>query len=120
MFKNVKQVEVDGKQVQFYLLPAFEGMTIAMKLLKTVAPQLGSVEADGTDLEVVSAMMSQLDEDVVVDIIKKLTKGMAIDGQEVKVDDYFRANYGEMLKILAVIFKENFSSFFTVNLSEIL
>ena len=120
MFKNVKQVEINGKQVQFYLLPAFEGMTIAMKLLKTVAPQLSKVDGEGSDVEVVSAMMSELDEDVVVSIIKKITNGMAIDGQEIKFDDYFQANYGEMVKVIAVIFKENFSSFFTVNLSEIL
>ena len=120
MFKNVKQVTIEEKQVQFYLLPAFEGMSIAMKLLKTVAPQMGSIGSDQTDLEVISSMLANLDEEFVVELIKKLTNGMSIDGKEVKVDDYFMANYGEMIKILTVIFKENFSSFFTVNLSEIL
>ena len=37
---------------------------------------------------------------------------LQIDGNEVDIEEYFAANYGELIEILEFSLKENFSSFF--------
>jgi hypothetical protein len=120
LFKNVITKEVQGKQLQFRLLPATEGLGMAMKLLRIVAPVLEDVEDEEADVAIVSNIIANIGDADVLQMVKRLLQDISIDGEEVKFDEYFVANYGEMIEILSVIFKENFSTFFTVNLSNLL
>lgn len=115
--KRVKKETIEGKEVQIHLLPASEGIVLASKLGATVLPSLGSLQenSDGeiSILEVAAIVIANIEQLDVLDTIKKLLKGLTVNGQGVSFDDYFMANYGELVKILTFSLKENFSSFFS-------
>lgn len=115
--KRVKKETIEGKEVQIHLLPASEGIILASKLGATVLPSLGSLQetSDGeiSILEVAAIVIANIEQLDVLDTIKKLLKGLTVNGQGVTFDDYFMANYGELVKILTFSLKENFSSFFS-------
>lgn len=116
MFKNVKQATVNGKAVQFYMLPATKGFTTAMKLMKVMS---NATEDSGIN-EMLTAVIDSLGDAEIMVIIADLMREMTIEGNQIDFDEYFMGNYGELVQILAVVLKENFGSFFTVDLSEIL
>ncbi|QUF70051.1 phage tail assembly chaperone [Vibrio fluvialis] len=121
-FARIAQTTLkSGKKVQIYKLPASKGITIGMKLGKTFLPSIGQFldgSSTGAGIHYESLALSlvqELDNFEILPIISELLKEMAIDGQEVNLDDYFMANYGELLEILVFALKENFSSFFAAS-----
>jgi len=116
-----------GKNVRIVLLPAItKGIPVARRLLNIIAPTVGGT-LDGlkhddfihgapktfSDLSLV--VCQQLEKAEVGNLIFTLLENMEVDGKTVNLDDYFMANYGEMIEILEVALKENFESFFTGN-----
>ena len=115
----------NGKKVKVKLLPAIsEGIPVARRLLNIVAPAVGGA-LDGmrhddvlhgvpkTFTELSLVLCSQLDKAEIANIIVTLLDQLEVDNKDVDLDDYFTANYGEMVEILEFSLKENFQSFFT-------
>lgn len=119
LFKNVRETTVNGKKVHIYLLPATRGLVMAKKLSQLVLPTIsGFAEASnpesGISLATVSTLLVEsLDDLDIEDIVIQLLSNLVVEGQEVTFDDYFMANYGELVEILQFALEQNFSSFFT-------
>ena len=112
---SFKTKEINSKTFQISLLPAGEGIQMAQKLSLLVVPLLEG--ADGEELEldfmkVATNLSSSLGDNDLLLIIKRLLKGLAVDGKEASFDDYFRGNYGELIQAVAFALQENFGSFF--------
>lgn len=116
----------NGKKVRIKILPAMsEGIPIARRLFSIIAPAVGGTfdgikEEDSygtprTFTELALTLCQQLDKSEVVQIIVTLLNNLEVDGKVVDLDEYFAANYGEMIEILEFSLKENFSTFFTGN-----
>ena len=58
-------------------------------------------------------LCSQLDDAKVIETVTVLLDGIEVDGEAINVDEYFAANYGEMVEVLELSIRENFESFFT-------
>lgn len=114
-----------GKTIKLNLLPAIStGIPVARRLFNIVAPIVGGTldgikhddfihGAPKTFSELALTLCNQLGEADVSSLIFTLLEGMEVDGKKVDLDEYFSANYDEMIEILEVALKENFSSFFT-------
>jgi len=113
-----------GKKFTVKILRTMAGITVARKLNKIILPLIGG-GADGlkhddyihgapqsfTNLALL--LCEQLDKAQIEDLIIVLLEDLSIDGKDVNIDDYFAANYGELVEILEFSLKENFGSFFT-------
>lgn len=115
--KKIRKTTIQGKSVQIYLLPALEGILMARELAEIVIPTVGSfyqgfAEENLNFENLAMVLMSELDKIDVAQIITRLLKDMAVNESSVDFDDYFMANYGELVEILIFAIKENFSSFF--------
>lgn len=100
------------------------GIKIAKKLNKVILPLLGGT-IDGLKHDdyihgapksfsnLALLLCEQIDEAQVEDLIVVLLDGLTINNDEVDIDDYFAANYGELVEILEFSLRENFKSFFT-------
>lgn len=117
MFKlKVEQTEINGKTFQIELLPAGEGIAIAHKLSTVVLP-LVSIEGDDNQIKLdfgklATSLATNLGDKDLLNVIKRVLKGLCVDGRGVDFDDYFQANYGELLKVITFAFEKNFGSFF--------
>lgn len=122
-FLRTKTLE-NKKKAQIKILNTFAGIAVARKLLKVIAPALGGA-ADGLRHDDVIhgapksfttlalTLCDQIDKAQVEDLIVVLLEDLSIDGKDVDVDEYFAANYGELIEILEFALRENFSTFFT-------
>jgi len=121
-FTHTQKLET-GEKVGVKILRTKDGMRIALKLLDIIAPTVGGAvdgfrhddELHGAptsfrDLSLV--LCSQIDKLDILNLIDILLEDLTIDGNDVNVDDYFAANYGQLIEILEVSLKANFSSFF--------
>jgi len=121
-FKDEAGEDVD---VTLYLLRAFRGLFLARQLGKVLLPVLGSFMAPTEEDEdpsvdfsrVAETLVESIDSIDVESLVKELLDGITIDGIEVDLDEYFMANYGLLLEIVAFSLQENFQSFFTSSLS---
>ncbi len=99
-------------QIQIFVLPAREGLRMATKLLTLFAPMLsggeGEQEVDFSQIAKVLASSDQVD---LIEITDRLLKGLSVNGQGIDLDEYFAANYGILLQIMAFALMENFGSF---------
>ena len=116
MFKSVSQSNIFGKEYQIHLLPAGEGFAMATKLSKYAAPALE--DGDLSIINLTAVILSQIDDKDVMEIVKRLMRNVMVDGQEVNFDEYYMANYGELVAALGYIMKENFQSFFSPDVLE--
>lgn len=117
----------NGKKVRIRILPAIgEGLAVARRLLNIIAPAVGGTldgirhddmlhGAPRTFTEMALTVCKQLEQAEVGSLVYTLLKEMEVDGKEIDLDDYFGANYGEMVEVLEFSLRENFSSFFTGN-----
>lgn len=114
--ENVVKTEIKGVSYQLYLLPAEEGIVMAQKLGQLVIPLLdgdssdGEIELDFSKLA--KNITSSISDKDFLAIIKRLLKESTADGKEINFNNYFRANYGTLIKLIAFALKENFGSFF--------
>ena len=116
MFKlKVETTEIKGKEFQIELLPAGEGIAVAHRLSTVILPLVSFDTEGGIDLDfgkLASSLTTSLGDKELLQVIKKLLKNLCVDGKGVDFDDYFQANYGELIKILTFAFEKNFGSFF--------
>lgn len=127
MLPKYSDTTVNGKNVRIKLLPALTvGIPTARRLLNIIAPAVGGT-LDGlrhddfihgvpktfSDMSLV--VCQQLENAEIHQIIFTLLENMEVDNKVVNLDEYFMANYGEMIEILEFALKENFQSFFTGN-----
>lgn len=121
------ETTIKNKKIKLELLPAISvGVPVARRLLNIVAPAIGGT-LDGlkhddilhgvpkTFTEVSIVICQQLEKAEVNNLIFTLLNSLEVDGKDVDLDEYFTANYGEMVEILEFALKENFQSFFTGN-----
>lgn len=113
-----RQSKLDnGKEVQIILLPAGEGLATATRLFRTFAPSLGAIittlEEDGSiDFMAIAYTLTEGLEDFDINaLVLRLLDQFTINGMQQNFDDYFVANYAELVEILAFALKENFGSF---------
>lgn len=116
MFGNsFKTKEINNKTFQISLLPAGEGIQMAQKLSTLVLPLLDASDGDELELDfikIAASLSSSLGDNDLLTIIRRLLKGMAVDGREENFDEYFRGNYGVLVQVVAFALQENFGSFF--------
>lgn len=124
IFDRQRKKEFNGKTYQLTVLPAGEGYAMALRLLKLILPALGG-GLDGmqhdelihgaprTFSDLALTICEQMDKADVLGITKRLVKDVVVDGQGIDFDEYFAANYGELITVLEWSLKENFGSFFT-------
>lgn len=123
--KNRREKKLEsGKTVSIKLLRTTIGIAVAKKLLNLVAPAVGGA-ADGmrhddfvhgapkSFTHLALTLCDQLDKVQIESIITVLLEDMYIDGNEINYDEYFMANYGELIEILEFALRENFNTFFT-------
>ena len=122
-------VTVGERDYTVTTFPAFKGLSYLQKLMKVFGPSLGeimsNVAADGeVDLEnfsiedealskAISLLTENLDKSNVAQLAQEMIKeAVTINGQTVRFDQEFSANYGALIKLLTAIIRENYSSFF--------
>jgi len=127
MFLKTADTQINGKKFRIHLLPAItKGIPIARRLLNVIAPAVGGT-LDGmrhddlihgvpkTFTEMSLVVCQQLEKAEVHNLIFELLKNLEVDDKQVDLDEYFAANYGEMVEVLEFALRENFQSFFTGN-----
>ena len=114
------------KKVSIRVLPMTQGITVAKKLLAVIAPAVGGAfdgmrhddyihGAPKSFSNLALLLCEQIDKIEIEKLIAALLFNIEVDGQEVILDEYFSANYGELIEILEFALKENFSTFFTAS-----
>tara|TARA_R110002126_G_scaffold34517_7_gene106823 strand:+ start:582 stop:971 length:390 start_codon:yes stop_codon:yes gene_type:complete len=100
-----------------------EGIAVAKRLLNVIAPTTGAA-LDGLQHDdilhgapkslsnLAMILCSQIDKAQIENLITVLLQDLYIEGQEVDVEEYFAANYGELVEILEFSLEVNFKSFF--------
>ena len=100
---------------------ASTGIGLLKRLLKVGGEAFAVIsEYQGEDTipKAVSLLVTNLDNDDVVDLIKKLTSTVQKDGKDVNFDIEFAGNYGTLFKVLQFVIKENFGSFLEINATQ--
>lgn len=122
-FRREKTLE-SGKKVGIKILRTTAGIAVAKRLMNVVAPAVGGA-ADGmrhddfvhgapkSFTHLALTLCEQLDKVQIENLITVLLEDMTIDGKEVDYEEYFAANYGELIEILEFSLRENFNTFFT-------
>lgn len=117
----------NNKQISIRLLPAItQGIPVARRLLNVIAPVVGGTldglkhddiihGAPKTFSELSLVICQQLEKADASNLVFTLLDGMEVEGQAIDLDEYFSANYGEMMEVLEFALRENFESFFTGN-----
>ncbi len=126
--QSSKEVTFGDVEYRVTTFPASKGLTYLQKLLKIVGPAVGEIlskaAVDGEGLSDISVedealsfaireLTTNLDKDNVAQLVQDMIKdGVTKGGQNVPFDQEFSGNYGNLVKLLGVIIKENYSSFF--------
>lgn len=125
--KQFKTITIDSNTYQLSMLKGREGFRTAMELGKVVAPVLGATfdgvrhddyihGAPRTFTQLALLLIDQMDKiDVESIIFDRLLRGMAVNGKEVNVDEFFMSNYSVLVEVIAFALKENFGDFFGEN-----
>lgn len=115
------------KQIKIRLLPAItQGIPVARRLINLIAPVVGGTldglkhdeiihGAPKTFSELSLVVCQQLEKVDASNLVFTLLDGMEVEGEAIDLDEYFSANYGEMMEVLEFALRENFESFFTGN-----
>jgi len=116
--------ENGDNKVSIKLLPMSSGIKVTKELISLLAPAIGSM-ADGVRhdeylhgapksfSDLAFSLVSQLDKVDIIQLIHTLLQGMLVNTKQVDLEEYFTANYDELVEILEFALKENFGSFFT-------
>lgn len=117
---------INGKKVEAQTIGGLNGIRTGLYLKKTFIPVAGAgingLQSEKGMEEIFTACAQKISEGMEVDklmsIILGLCEHLVVDNEVIgngeAFDDYFDANYGEFLEILAWLLKENFKSLFTV------
>jgi hypothetical protein len=105
---------------------AVEGLKLAGLLSKTAGPVLAPLLTAGKDgiitdaaaKAIAQALADDLNVDASVQLIQRLVaqttaKGVGVLGEPKVFDEHFAANYGDLVALLAVVVRVNFSGFFS-------
>ena len=124
--KFYRKETIDDKEYQITMLPALKAVGMAKTLSKVLLPAIGGtidgLRDDGfngapkTFTELAMTLCTQLDDLDLDAMILTLTKGLVVDGVEVKnVDDFFRGDINGLISVMEFALRSNFSDFFTKN-----
>lgn len=113
-----------GKKFTVKKLRMGVGLKVAKKLNKIILPLIGGgidglkhddyIHGAPKSFSTLALLLcEQLDQAQIEDLIVVLLEDFNVDGKDVDIDDYFSANYGELVEVLEFSLKENFKSFFT-------
>lgn len=122
------EVTYGESEYRITTFPAFKGLSYLQKLLKIVGPAIGEIfskaSAEGGDISdlvleeealsfAIKELTTNLDKENVAQLVQDMIKdGVTKGGQPVNFNQEFAGNYGNMAKLIGVIIKENYSSFF--------
>lgn len=114
--KRKRETEINGNRVTIMVLGSLAGITLARKLAQTFLPAYSAMLAqDGKGfglMEGFEIAVEKLGEIEVNKIIAQLFDQATVNDMPLSVDDYFAANYGELVDFLKFAIVENFGSFF--------
>lgn len=114
----------NGTSISIKVLRMSQGISVGKKLLNVIAPSVGGA-LDGLKHDdyihgapksfsnLALMLCDQIEKVQVEDLIMTLLADMLVDDNEIDPDDYFAANYAELVEVLEFALKENFSSLFT-------
>lgn len=105
----------DGKRLTITVLGATEGVLLANKLAKTFIPaykQLYKPDGKFDLMEAFQALVEGLGEIELNKVIARLFASATVNDFPLNTDEYFSANYGELIDFLGFALTENFGSFF--------
>jgi hypothetical protein len=115
--------EINGKRIQIRKLGALKGIKVIQQLSKVLIPLFGG-SLDGfkhddfihgapkTFAGLAMTIVESIDQLDVESLILDFTRDIRVDGEAIVFDDYFSANYSELLEVLEFCLKENFPDFF--------
>lgn len=117
-------ISIGGSIWEMNTLPATTGLSCLTRLAAIIGAPAGAAagglkqtEGDLLNLDAgamgdaVAKMTLQLADPSTLDLVKTLLTDLRKDDRKVEFDDYFAANYGELLELLAWSIRENFGSF---------
>jgi hypothetical protein len=121
--KFLAEKEINNKKFQIRKLGALKGIKIIQQLSKVLIPIFGGTldgfkhddfvhGAPKTFSSLALTIVESVDQIDVEGLILDFTKEMRVDGEAVVFDDFFSANYSELLSVLEFCLKENFPDFF--------
>lgn len=120
MSREAKEKTIDGQSWEVQPWAAMYGLKMKAKLAKTLGPALAKAGAidnlfDSNVEDIVSGLLSQLDENETPKLIRELLSGAFVDGKDMSNDrlfnDAFSANYLPLYKGLMFILEVNFGNF---------
>ena len=123
-FRRESALSDSKKKFSIRILPMTEGISVAKKLLNVIAPTTGAA-LDGLQHDdfihgapkslsnLALILCGQIDKVQIETLIQILLQDLYIEGQEVDIEEYFSANYGELIEILEFALRANFETFFT-------
>lgn len=125
----VKRVEtsIGGARWEMNTLPATTGLTCLTQIAAIIGAPAGAAASGlnqqggllGMDAglmgEAVAKMTQRLADPQTVELIKSLLNGVRRNDKPVEFEDYFAANYGELMQVVAWSIRENFGSFLAGN-----
>lgn len=118
LINNVRTLDLNGKQITIFLLPASKGLVMAKKLSQLFLPtlsgfaEIGEEDSDMSLSTVSTLLVESLDDLDVMSVVSTLLNSVTVNGQPIDFDTYFMANYGELVSVIKFAVEENFSSFF--------
>lgn len=110
-----------GKKLTIQVLGGIEGVTLAQKLAQTFIPAYKKLFVDAKTfnaINIIEAAIGGLAEIELTKIINRLLADATVNDFPLNVDNYFAANYGELVDFLAFALEENFGSFFHNEISK--
>lgn len=123
--KGYKVKTIDGDVYAIKLMPATQGLSLALNLIKIFLPSLGAW-ADGEKKEqfilpednqmfseVAMLLVSQMDKVDLSAVVRSLLNGVLYNNEQVDFDKHFSAKYDELIELVEFAMRENFGSFFT-------
>lgn len=121
--KFLVKKEINGREFQIRKLGALKGIKIIQQLSKVLIPIFGGTldgfkhddfihGAPKTFSSLALTIVESVDQIDVEALILDFTKDMKVDGEAILFDEFFSANYSELLVVLEFCLKENFPDFF--------
>jgi hypothetical protein len=114
-----KDVEVDGSTYCVHLLSPSKALKLSFKLTKLVGEPMAQMAnaSQGKDVAellpiAVRALLSRLDENEVLGIIKEMVATCTLENKPINFEDSFQGRLGHLVKLVAKVMEVQFSDFF--------
>mgnify|MGYP001323083618 CR=1 FL=1 len=116
-----RTVFIDGETYKIMTFGPTRGLKLAARLAKFIGEPLAAMaaaaESEQKALEVlplaVKALVNNLDEDRVIDLIKELTTCLVVNNKQINFESYFQGKLGHLMKVIGVIIEVQFSDFWS-------